>query len=85
MMHKAVSWLLGVGIYFTLKQTFPYPFADALDQEPVDENDLAIYGVRRLSPISSMGRSPLCPHSTPSRDHMTPLSASDWIARFVGF
>ena len=35
MLKKSMSWLLGVGLYFTLKKTFPV-FADALSLKIVD-------------------------------------------------
>ena len=42
MLEKSVSWLLGVGLYFTLKKTFPV-FADALSLQTVDDGDLTAY------------------------------------------
>eukprot|EP00040_Diaphanoeca_grandis_P035192 m.220645 g.220645 ORF g.220645 m.220645 type:complete len:555 (+) comp33323_c4_seq2:515-2179(+) len=44
MLKKSVSWLLGVGFYFTLKKTFPV-FADALSQEHVDSSEMIEYVV----------------------------------------
>ena len=42
MLKKSVTWLLGVGLYFTLKKTFVV-FADALAQQEVDNRDLAAF------------------------------------------
>lgn len=44
MLSKSMSWLLGVGLYFTLKKTFPV-FANALSLAKVNEGDLAAYVV----------------------------------------
>lgn len=42
MLTRSVSWLLGIGLYFTLKITFPV-FRDSLSLESVDTGELAAY------------------------------------------
>eukprot|EP00039_Didymoeca_costata_P020287 m.340755 g.340755 ORF g.340755 m.340755 type:complete len:488 (+) comp19502_c0_seq1:255-1718(+) len=43
MLHKGVSWMLGVGLYFTLKHTFPI-MVRALNQENVNPEHIITFG-----------------------------------------
>lgn len=42
MLQKSFAWLLGIGLYFTLKCTFPL-FADALAERDVDHRDITAF------------------------------------------